>query len=683
MSLPRWVLAVTVVVAAFPVRAGAQDWDDPAASALASRGVDRRESAEARDREVPWSATASGLLLFLTGLGLEPGAERLVKADELRVEVYWEAPGRSKQTIVAWRDHASLPTDLRYHRDHLGIVTSDFGPLIRLGDGEEVRDVPHPLSRAGLAVYAFALGDLIEIGTAGRNWRVRAVHVRPRDDRQPGVIGTLYLDEGSASVVRFRFTFTPASYRQRELEDITVVLENALQGGGRWLPWRQSIEIRRRPAVVDLPFRGVIRAYWELGDHRLGDEAEPQPLSGAPIAGPTAPGRGASWPGPLDDRVREVTGGPGWLDFGAARDGVRALVRDAAWRIVPPPRLAFGALSDLARVNRVEGLRLGLGASAALPGTSIRLAGWGAAGSRAGGLSGRLRIMWAGNPAVALLAEREVVDVGQSPVISPLLNSFLTQEFGTDHGDWVDRRFLGTQVRRTAGRGWIGVETGWRRLVPRRTIASDLDRGMRDNPAFRAADHLVLVLAAGGAQTAVADRRTGWEVSLEGGVSGPGRSGGSSYARVYGTADHIRSLAGGALGIRASTGWASRGVPDARGFVLGGWGTLPGTPFRAIGGRRMVWGQVEWLLPLPGPPVPTGTMFGNAPEIRVGPFVAAGWAGGGVPGIPWGPSGGVEPVAGLALEWPFGLVRAALGVALRGGGIGVSADIASRWWMLL
>ena len=59
-------------------------------------------------------------------------------------------------------------------------------------------------------------------------------------------MGTLYLDQESAELVRFRFSFTPAAYLDRQLEDISIVLENARFEGRYWLPYRQEVEIRRR-----------------------------------------------------------------------------------------------------------------------------------------------------------------------------------------------------------------------------------------------------------------------------------------------------------------------------------------------------------------------------------------------------------------------------------------------------
>ena len=69
--------------------------------------------------------------------------------------MYWRAPDSSKQVIVGRRDTLLFPSDMRYHRDHLGIVQNNFPNVIRLGEGDEVKDVPHPLSAGGLAAVRF------------------------------------------------------------------------------------------------------------------------------------------------------------------------------------------------------------------------------------------------------------------------------------------------------------------------------------------------------------------------------------------------------------------------------------------------------------------------------------------------------------------------------------------------
>jgi hypothetical protein len=262
----------------------AQEWNSPAAVELARGGVARRQEAQADSALRSWRTRAHGFVFFLAQIGSGlTGPPRLVKADELEVEVYWQPPGLSKQIILGWRDGRFLPTDIDYHRDHLGIVTNDFGDMIRIGEGDEVRDVAHPLSPMGLDAYDFSLGDSLAIRTAAGEIRVRELRVRPRSFSDPLVVGSLYLDAESARVVRFRFSFTPAAYLDRQLEDISVLLENSLVENRFWLPYRQEIEIRRRTSWLDFPARGIIRGRWEIGDYDLGLAIPPLVWAGAVI----------------------------------------------------------------------------------------------------------------------------------------------------------------------------------------------------------------------------------------------------------------------------------------------------------------------------------------------------------------------------------------------------------------
>jgi hypothetical protein len=65
------------------------------------------------------------------------------------------------------------------------------------------------------------------------------------------------------------------------------------------------------------------------------------------------------------------------------------------------------------------------------------------------------------------------------------------------------------------------------------------------------------------------------------------------------------------------------------------------------------------------------------------PFVALGYAGRPLPGLPWRGTEGVRPVAGLAVEWFMRLIRLELGVGLRNGEVGVTVDVNRDWWGLL
>ena len=63
------------------------------------------------------------------------------------------------------------------------------------------------------------------------------------------------------------FSFTRAAYLDKQLEDISIVLENALVEARFWLPYRQEVEIRRSGTWLDFPARGIIRGRWEIGHY--------------------------------------------------------------------------------------------------------------------------------------------------------------------------------------------------------------------------------------------------------------------------------------------------------------------------------------------------------------------------------------------------------------------------------
>src|SRR3982074_339319 len=247
-------------------RLGAQQpWNDARSRAVVERATERPTMQLADTALVDYKATAHGYLTFLAQFGegfTEP--PKIVKADELGLEVYWRSPDLSKQRIMGRRDTLLLPTDINYHRDHLGIVQNNFRNIIRIGEGDEVQDVPHPLSPIGLEVYDFAIRDSLQIRVGPRVLDVYEVRVRPKDDRQPRAVGAVYIDRETGEVVRMAFSFTRAALMDKDLEDVSVVLENALIEGRFWLPRRQEIEIRRTGSWLDYPARGIIRGRWEI-----------------------------------------------------------------------------------------------------------------------------------------------------------------------------------------------------------------------------------------------------------------------------------------------------------------------------------------------------------------------------------------------------------------------------------
>jgi hypothetical protein len=164
----RRALCVCVLLSGLTAIGSAQTWNDPRTRALVSLATTRRAQQLADTGLTDYHASAHGYVTFLAQLGegfVTP--PKILKADELALEVYWRAPNLSKQRIIGRRDTLLLPTDIQYHRDHLGIVQNNFPNIIRLGDGDEVADVPHPLSAAGLTLYDFAISDSFPIQYPG------------------------------------------------------------------------------------------------------------------------------------------------------------------------------------------------------------------------------------------------------------------------------------------------------------------------------------------------------------------------------------------------------------------------------------------------------------------------------------------------------------------------------------
>ena len=654
----------------------AQAWNSPAALDLVDRAVERRRVGEAVLAR--YTSRAEGVVLFLAQIGDDTAAvPRLVKADELRAEVYWEAPNRSKQTITAWRDRRFLPTDIAYHRDHLGIVTDDFGDAIRLGEGDEVRDVVHPLSPAGRELYDYAIGDSLTIDSGNDRVTVREVLVRPRDDHQPLVAGSLFLDGRTADLVRFRFGFTRAAYRQEDLEDIIVVLERALFEKSLWLPWRQQIEIRRRSAWLAVPFRTIIRARWDVSDYDLTVAPVPARLAGGPYGGLRRAGRDSGWALPLDSAIAKAGGGAR-PDMDQLRRQLREMVSRTAGATEPPARLAFGSISELVRVNSVQGFALGLGVELNLAGGLVGLEpriGHGTSNDR---WTGGMKVVLRPSP-VALFMEvsRSVRDLSEWPTISGVLNSVTSQEAGIDYGDWLELN------RVAGGLSWQGrtLRVEWETALEDSKsldVSSTPARGSFDpNPDLGAGSTWSTRVGVHGRWGATASTVKKLSVGFEVGAYDRG------YTRTTVDASGSWQLGTGSLVI-SGRGGVTTGTPPAwRTFVLGGRGSLPGDPYRAWGGRQMALGRVEWRIPvrLPGPRV--GDYLDLGAGAALAPFVALGWSGDPLEGLPWTASGGLRPVLGVASELLFNALRVEAGWSPRAGKMALLVDATPAWWPIL
>ena len=427
-------VALAVVVLA-PRLLEAQAWNDARAMELVTRATERRARQLADTGLADYTATALGSLSFLAQVGEGfPDPPRVVKADQIALEVYWRAPNHSKQLILGRRDTLVLPTDIQYHRDHLGIVQNNFPQIIRLGDGDEVRDVPHPLSVAGLVAYDYAISDSMRIEIPGQVIEVYELRIKPKNERAAAAVGAVYLSRSDAQVVRMAFAFTRAALIDPQLEDVSIVLDNALIEQRFWLPRRQEIEIRRSGTWLDFPARGIIRGGFEICCYKINTGVPVTRFTG-PEIDQAPPDRRAAFEfeTPLRDIIPPDVATVSSEDIARVQARAAELVGQAALERTRSGALLAGSVSDLVRFNRAEGTSLGVGVRRRVAsGLDLGLTGrYGLADER---VKGAARLTWRASARNSwrLSAFDEVRDASDVMEVSGVRNSLAAQEFSVD-----------------------------------------------------------------------------------------------------------------------------------------------------------------------------------------------------------------------------------------------------------
>jgi hypothetical protein len=455
------VLLMLLMVLVRP--AGAQTWNDPRSRALVEGATQRRVEQLADTALRDYRATAHGYVAFLAQLGEGLRTPpKVIKTDELVNEVYWRAPNLSKQRIVGRRDTLLLPTDIAYHADHLGIIQNNFPDIIRVGEGDEVADVPHPLSRAGLALYDFALADSFSIGAASQRIHVYEVKIRPKDDRLPRVVGAAYIDQASHQVVRLNLTFTSAAFLDKALEELSVVLENRLVAGRFWLPSRQEIEIRRKGEWLEYPARGIIRGRWEIGDYQINQELAPAIFTGPEIViAPPQILAQHQWQGRILDSLPPDVLAITEPEIARVQEEARAIVRAQALAAAKRATLSARRISDFARFDRVEGFAFGTGLQKQLgSGWTTGVRGRYGIDDKQG--KGEVNLSWlaSNGSTFRLFASRDFRELGDIDERSSVVNSLAAQEFGSDDTDPYLVRGVGGSYGFSLGAGLDARLTG-------------------------------------------------------------------------------------------------------------------------------------------------------------------------------------------------------------------------------
>ena len=182
----------------WPRAASAQSqssWNGDRALALVEQARSLRQATVIDSVFQAYQADARGYVYFF--LDRTDSDERtLIKTDQVALEIFWKAPRQTMQRLVGRRDAKELPTSISYHLDHLTVVQDDYGDLIRLGDGDEVEAVVHPIAPGSDSIYDFRLVDslTVTLPSPAQEIRVYELEIRPRNPEAPGFIGLFNFD---------------------------------------------------------------------------------------------------------------------------------------------------------------------------------------------------------------------------------------------------------------------------------------------------------------------------------------------------------------------------------------------------------------------------------------------------------------------------------------------------------
>jgi hypothetical protein len=605
MKLRSTLFAALALLAPLAARAqGPAGWNDPRALELIMRAQERRSAAAADTGLVNFQADARLYVYFYLDRP-DTGERNLVKTDQLALDVLWAAPNRVKQRIVGWRDEKSLPTNINYHLDHLTVVLENFGDEIRLGDGDEVRGVPHPAAGGSEAIYDYRLADSLTLQLPGTTepLRVYELKVRPKDPDRPAFLGSVFVDRRAGDIVRMDFTFTRSSYIDRYLDYINISLDNGLWRGRFWLPNQQRVEIRRRIPVLDIPAGSIIRATMRVSNYRFNQPLPPSTFAGPRVVTvPRVQREAFPFEEELHAEVRAEGIGPS-VELGAIRAEAAELVRAAALERAATVGVRIPAVSDVFRYNRAEGLVLSAGARLTPTLSPVRVAaqaGWAfgashplaaldlSAGVGGGMLSG----------SVYLNRPR---DIGPLPVASGALNTLASFFAGEDYLDLYFTDGVRLGYDRSLAPLWsLGAET---RLERQKSpeLGSDFSLFGGDLRPVRAIDDsdatLVGALSLRRAGVAEAARWWSGELRAEGGSVLDADVACLPDVACVEPGEYLKPIAEATVGrrwlareselrLRGAAGMAFGALPAQEVYLVGGRGTVAGYPFRAYGGDR-------------------------------------------------------------------------------------------------
>ncbi len=636
-------------------------WNGSRAVQLVREARDLRQATAIDSAFQSYEADARGYVYFF--LDRPDSDERnLVKTDQIALKLFWRAPDETKQRVIGLRDEKLLPTSIKYHLDHLTVVQDDFGDLIRLGDGDEVAAVTHPVAPGAERIYDFRLSDSLTVSLPGPtpDIRVYEVEVRPRDRDAPGVIGSVFLQRGSGAIVRMNFTFTPASYVDGNLDYIRISMDNSVWDGKYWLPYRQEVELRRELPVIDFLAGSIIRGRFEIRDYTFNPPLGDFIFAGGPVSSvPTEVRENFPFETGLYDQLEEEG-----LETSPDIEGIRRQAMAVVGRRyvsgLKPSRLYVPFVSSIYRYNRAEGSFAG-GGAAFLLGPTWRLQSTG--GYAFGRDEGQLSMTLARAPSSKGLAIRVGWnEPGESSARLPGASKALNTLGGLlADEDYSDPYFTSSAEVRydwsVGGLGTLRLAGLWERFDSGENVAVDVAAGTgRYRPVLPVDE------GDGWALEASYSRRTD-ERGLT--TSATGRLGaldGQSYASLWWESSLKRQVTSSRTTIETSLrlGLVSEEAPVQSLFLLGGRHTLPGHGYRSFVGDQVLLMKIEGAQPL------------FAPWLSLRAFAVAGKARFGGRTLPDGWPGqstrGFKSSAGLGVGLGWDLLHLDAGRGLSEGG---------------
>lgn len=568
------------------------DWNSPRALDLIERARARRLLPQQDTSLRNYSARAEGFVYFY--LDRRDSEERtLVKVDQVALDLFWAPPNRSSQRIVGLRDVSRLPNRMHYHLDHLTVVQNGFGNVIRMGDGDEVRDVPHPAAPGSESVYEFRLTDSLTLSlpNTAQPIRVYELEVRPLRTDRPALVGSIFVDRSSADIVRMSFTFTPVSYVDPRLDYISVSLDNGLWEGRYWLPNEQTLQIRRQIPELDFAAGAVIQGRMRISDYTFNDSAANGLRTIGVTAVPSAEREAFEFErGIYEDLNDEGLSPPPDLDV--IRHRAAELLGTRRLSGLPRIRFGLGSASSALRYNRAEGIAVGAGIVYA-PGPPWRL-------DLEGGYAFGAKQPWAtveaasgAGPFTSVsfnAAWRDTRDAGMYSALPGAVNTISALFLGRDYTDLYYATGARLRLSRPVGRGLrvdVGL-TGERHTSAEQTQDAALFDDASEFRDVRPIDDGDLSTAVLTLRRPMPDPRADdWSARIDAEI---GAFDGSYYLRpsiALGLRRSSEDLAR-ELMLGLSAGALTGNAPSQRMFLLGGTGTLPGYPFRSFLGRRYV-----------------------------------------------------------------------------------------------